>query len=283
MIALAIAKCLGKHKRKGNGYLACCPAHDDTEPSLSIDERDGQVLVHCFAGCSQHAVLTALRQKGVHLDSDCRPQRAAYRPARQNPNLSAVWDVATAATDGCAYLRRKAVKAHGLRYFRNAVLVPMRDMAGNLRGILRIYPNGSKRILPGSHTTGAFHQLGDFMARIICLAEGYATAAAIYESTGICTLACFTCGNLMPVAETIRNKYPDATIIIAADDDHHHETNPGLTAATITATAVGGLLAVPTFPAPREPSATDFNDLLHIAGANAVRACINGAKEVCDV
>lgn len=45
---------LQKAKRTGkNSWLACCPAHDDKHPSMSITEGDdGRVLVKCFAGCS---------------------------------------------------------------------------------------------------------------------------------------------------------------------------------------------------------------------------------------
>lgn len=48
---------------KGNGpkWSACCPAHDDHNPSLSITENsDGRVLIHCQAGCELSAVLVAL-------------------------------------------------------------------------------------------------------------------------------------------------------------------------------------------------------------------------------
>lgn len=45
-------------KRKGSaGWVALCPAHDDRAPSLSIDEKDGKVLLHCMAGCSPEAVV----------------------------------------------------------------------------------------------------------------------------------------------------------------------------------------------------------------------------------
>jgi hypothetical protein len=45
--------------------MAKCPAHDDKTPSLSIRENDGKVLVHCHAGCSQDAVLAALKDCGL--------------------------------------------------------------------------------------------------------------------------------------------------------------------------------------------------------------------------
>ena len=31
--------------------MAICPAHPDKNPSLSIREDNGRILVHCFAGC----------------------------------------------------------------------------------------------------------------------------------------------------------------------------------------------------------------------------------------
>ncbi len=56
---------LDKVKRTGNGtYQACCPAHADRSPSLSIRETDdGAILVHCFAGCSVHEVVSAVGMK----------------------------------------------------------------------------------------------------------------------------------------------------------------------------------------------------------------------------
>lgn len=47
-------------KKEGSGYKACCPAHDDQNPSLSIKETDGKILLHCFAGCSPAMVCSAI-------------------------------------------------------------------------------------------------------------------------------------------------------------------------------------------------------------------------------
>ena len=69
-----IASGLQKPKRAGPGkYVACCPAHDDKTPSLSIkDAPNGKVLVHCHAGCSQDEVIGGLRNLGLW-----------YEPSRQ--------------------------------------------------------------------------------------------------------------------------------------------------------------------------------------------------------
>lgn len=53
---------LDKVKAAGAGkWKACCPAHDDRDPSLSIREADdGKVLLHCWAGCFTNDVLAAI-------------------------------------------------------------------------------------------------------------------------------------------------------------------------------------------------------------------------------
>jgi putative DNA primase/helicase len=55
-----IVEALGGYRRPG---MCRCPAHDDSNPSLHVSEANGKVLFHCFAGCSQDAVLGALRSR----------------------------------------------------------------------------------------------------------------------------------------------------------------------------------------------------------------------------
>lgn len=45
--------------------MCCCPAHDDRTPSLSVTLGRRAILFHCFAGCSNEAVLEALARCGV--------------------------------------------------------------------------------------------------------------------------------------------------------------------------------------------------------------------------
>ena len=57
---------LDKFRPNGaNKYRACCPAHDDKCPSLSLTDVGDKVLFHCFAGCSQTEVIDALRAQGI--------------------------------------------------------------------------------------------------------------------------------------------------------------------------------------------------------------------------
>ena len=48
-------------KGRAGAFTARCPAHDDRGPSLSVREADdGRVLMHCFAGCDVHQIVTAV-------------------------------------------------------------------------------------------------------------------------------------------------------------------------------------------------------------------------------
>ena len=70
--------------RKGRGN-SHCPAHHDSDPSLSVKEDGGRVLVHCHAGCSQDAVLTALRERGLWSQPTGRTNRR-YNGAGRRPD-----------------------------------------------------------------------------------------------------------------------------------------------------------------------------------------------------
>lgn len=53
---------LEKVRRTGpNNWIACCPAHDDRSPSLTIHAaEDGRILAHCHGGCSFEEIKDAL-------------------------------------------------------------------------------------------------------------------------------------------------------------------------------------------------------------------------------
>jgi putative DNA primase/helicase len=78
MNAEQIAVGLGKYVRNQSGFKACCPAHNDKSPSLSIsDADDGKILVRCHAGCDQGAVIDALKRRNLWPE----PERALPKPA----------------------------------------------------------------------------------------------------------------------------------------------------------------------------------------------------------
>ena len=58
--AEAIAHRCEQARRHGDTWKACCPAHDDSTPSLHITAEAGKVLLHCFAQCTTRAIVEAL-------------------------------------------------------------------------------------------------------------------------------------------------------------------------------------------------------------------------------
>ena len=80
--AETIARGLERSRRVAGGWLSCCPSHDDREPSLSIRDASGKVLVYCHAGCKQEAVLIALKERGLWGIRDFR--RPLHRSAAQH-------------------------------------------------------------------------------------------------------------------------------------------------------------------------------------------------------
>jgi hypothetical protein len=45
---------------QGKGWIAVCPVHDDRNPSLSIIEENGRILLHCHAGCTTASVVVSM-------------------------------------------------------------------------------------------------------------------------------------------------------------------------------------------------------------------------------
>ena len=63
-------------KPQGSSWVASCPCHDDTNPSLSIREGDdGRCLVHCHALHDQKRLLAALAQQGLAPSSGTQATR----------------------------------------------------------------------------------------------------------------------------------------------------------------------------------------------------------------
>jgi putative DNA primase/helicase len=209
--------------------------------------------------------------------SKARRDEAAGRAAE-------VWEAATPAGNQHPYLLKKGIQAHGLRIHDKRLVVPLRDVGGNLRSVQFIAPDGDKRYLTGGAITGNHWTAGTLTPETpyLCVCEGAATAATVHEATGTVTVAAMSTGNLKAVAEALQTKYPGTRIIVCGDDDYQTEGNPGQKAATDAACAVGGIVAMPQFPTPRDPEATDFNDLARIAGRAAVKQQIDDLLTVVD-
>lgn len=72
--------------------MCCCPAHADRTPSLSISIGKRAILVHCFAGCTNQAVMQALVRVGVRIPDlfDGKGGSIAIEPREEVANRNAL-------------------------------------------------------------------------------------------------------------------------------------------------------------------------------------------------
>jgi putative DNA primase/helicase len=174
----------------------------------------------------------------------CKIQNS-LRSAAQSKSLQLLAASKPASGDH-PYLVRKKIKAWGIRQLRDMLLIPARSSDGQIHTIQFIGADGSKRFLTGGRITGCYYAIGQPRDTML-VAEGYATAASLFEATGHATAVAFNAGNLEPVARALREKFPRVRIVICADDDTETPGNPGLTKAIAAARAVRGLVAKPDF------------------------------------
>lgn len=243
-------------------------------------------LVQTWCAKASHSLTSAQRDALRQRVRNAKALRDADIQQRQQQAQTmalARWNTASPLLAGMQahpYLKSKGVQGFGLRVETGTdlLLVPMRDATGTLHSLQTISETGEKRFIAGGRVQGCYHAIGQIGTALV-VAEGFATAASIHEATGLAVATAFSANNLFPVARALRQKYPGLPLVLAADDDYATEGNPGLTVARHTALAVGGIVALPQFPADRS-GATDFNDLHRLAGLDAVRACFAEVMEL---
>lgn len=169
------------------------------------------------------------------------------------------------------YLDLKQCKAHGIKLEKDALVIPIRDVSGNIRSLQRVYPNKDKYMMKGGEKRGNFHMLGSVFTEPTYIAEGYATAATIYEITKKSVVVAFDAGNIKPVIDNIRDAGNSCQLIIAADND---ASQAGIKAAEKAAEGQYGIKVIQ--PQLNGSSGSDFNDLFVAQGELETRKQLLG-------
>ena len=217
-----------------------------------------------------------------------RRQAQAYADARDRKLLADaaagkaadVW--AAAARDGASpYLTRKGVDPEACRFLPGgALVVPLlrydqpREQA--LRAVQIIQADGSKRFTRGFSKPGCCLRLGHVVVGDpILLCEGYATGLTLRMAVDrrLPVVVALDAGNLLPVAQLMRQLHAQCRLLICSDDDWRTTGNPGRDKAHRASREVAGCAY--TYPVFRRgnrgPKDTDFNDLHAREGLLAVR------------
>jgi putative DNA primase/helicase len=218
------------------------------------------------------------------------------------------------ATGESEYLKRKGVGGHGVRYTdTGSTVIPAMDNSGIVYGLQFILPANHKRKAKtgrdkefwpyGMEMRGKYFIIGGSPRNILLVAEGYATAATLFEATGHPVAIAFNANNLLPVAENLSKRFKRVKILVCADDDYiqkcgaceqfthmdqgencehcgnpHGKNNAGVSSADAAALSVGGKWITPVFTVDREgKKITDFNDLHLREGLHVVQQQIEQA------
>jgi hypothetical protein len=234
------------------GYIAMCrcPAHDDSDPSLSIRQGDRGILVTCFAGCSREDVLRELRR--------VRPSRHYLAPDSTNmqraANIERLWDQAGDVRGTLAerYLARRHLlpPPRDVRFhprcpympkpktvFEPALLIAVRE-SRRLVAIQRIFldvvtAEYKRKVMLGTPGSGSWR--GGEGSTILAIAEGFETAEAFARLNAI---PCWASLGARRLDQLIIPSAVD-TLLIAEDNDpegrraadkaENHYGRPGLT------------------------------------------------------
>lgn len=215
-----------------SGYVAMCrcPAHADSDPSLSIRQGDRDILVTCFAGCSRDDVLRELRR--------VRPGQHYAPPDPANPprpaNVQRIWDQAIDVRGTLAerYLARRNLlpPPPDIRFhprcpylpkpktvFLPALLIAVREIR-KLVAIQRIFLDEKtadyvRKVMLGTPLSGAWR--GRAGGSTLAIAEGFETADAFWRLNEIPCWASLGARRLnqliIPTSVT--------TLLIAEDND----------------------------------------------------------------
>ena len=174
-----------------------------------ISQYQGEVRVQCRQCDDFSAITKELR---------ARKLLPEFTPEKKATVMGDVTPFPEIDTDN-EYLKRKRIQQHGAKLDGPDLMIPIVNKAGKRVGTQIIEPDGKKKFNQGLQPNGCFHVVGGPITDFAYLCEGFATAAAVHESTGRPAIHCLNANNITNVIEVMREVKPNAELIIAGDND----------------------------------------------------------------
>ena len=142
-----------------------------------------------------------------------RVRDEANKHANAATQARSLWAQSVPATEH-PYLKRKQVQPHGVRMHEGRLVVPM-TIDTHIHS-LQFITDDFKKFMTGGRIKGCYYPIGS-LTKQIWIAEGFATAATVFEVTGAATVCAFNAGNLPAVTEHFVEM--GLQVFIAADND----------------------------------------------------------------
>ena len=207
-------------KWHGNYGTARCPAHDDRDPSLSIQDGDKAPLLKCHAGCDTANIIEELKRLGLWSSNnpDRRflsgrtgnkthaGQRYFSTDNRKRDLALAIWNESQTAENGLVktYLHSRAItippptsiRFHpNLKHYPTGLDLPcmvtaVQDVTGNIVGIHRTYLDLKGHKAKVTSPKMALGPIGGGLVRLasahetLTIAEGVEDGLALMQMTG---------------------------------------------------------------------------------------------------
>jgi hypothetical protein len=168
--------------------------------------------------------------------------------------VETIWTSAQTASPEHPYLARKGIGVHGARVTGDGrLVVPLYGQDGTLATLQYISHDGGKLYHPGGQTGGKFWMVGSLdEPGTLFVAEGFATAATIHETTNRPVVVAYSASNLVPVTGSLREMYgASQDIVIVAD---HDKSGVGQRYAEQASAKFGARMVMP----PIEGDANDY-------------------------
>lgn len=245
---------------RGAHFCNACGAGDGLELVKKVNSCDATraaQLVADVLGMNVHTLQTIPGKDNAQRQQEQAERRAALaqqqaqeqtaRSARFTSKLEAL---AIKALPGeSAYLAGKGLPGFTYPILPDGtLLLVLVNEYGEDAAAQTIAAKGEKRLLTGSAKKGSYHVINPAPSpEMVIVGEGLATVLSVHlMCPDALTVVAIDAGNLLPVAQVMRQRYPQAQIIIAADNDiKPDEPNTGRDAAEKAAATVAGLVALP--------------------------------------
>ena len=193
-----------------------------------------------------------------------------------------LFDASDAAAPLFDYCKEKGLNANYCARVRDGqtLLIPAYDQTRFVGAQMIFWDSEEnkfiKRFSTGIKLQGSFSFIGSIRnADLVYVAEGFATAASIYEATKTPVLITFNCNNIYPALQSLRRINKFCRIIICSDNDNERlnsqtgkKENIGVIKSRQASRKLSNcIVRIPKF---KDDGLTDFNDLSMAEGLDTV-------------
>jgi len=201
-------------------------------------------------------------QAAMEKSKEIRERELKRRRQETKIEIAAIWEQGIEANGDHPYLKKKKVKAHGVKVNNDGrLMVPLYDESYQLSSLQYIDENGGKLYHHGGRVSGCYFTIG-MPTDTIYIVEGFATGATVREVTDQMVVVAFSASNLPSVTGHLREFYGQAQrLVVVADNDVN---GIGRAKADQAAQKHGAHIAMPPEPGDANDYHNAGNDLMAV-------------------